>query len=188
MPHPRTNWDDSWNNPGNWGGAGDSWGGAPRRALPWKPLLIVLVVVVVGVVAWRALGRVVEGPDAAARRYFQAVIELRANELAARTCAATQEALMGTGAVLTAISVILNYYTGISLQDVEIDARDLSYTTLSQSGDRAEVRVNGTVRSSILFLSMPYPMDEYWLMVREGGRWKWCGYTRPPAVPSLTPP
>lgn len=189
LPHVLGGWDDSWDNPGGWDSSGAGWGmPAPRRVFPWKVIVAVVLVVTVVVVGVRLVASAAEGPAVAARRYLQAAVSMDGNDLARRTCDAQQEALMGTGLVLTALSMIANYYVGFGLEDVQVDLSDVNYTTVSQAADRAEVRVSGEMRSSILLLSLPVPIDEQWLMVREDGRWKWCGYARPPAVPTFSPP
>ncbi len=98
------------------------------------------------------------------------------NELARRTCAAQQQALMEAGLVITALDMIANYYVDMGLEDVDFDISDLKFRVVSQTRDRALVRVSGEMRTSLLLLSVPAPIDDTWLMVRENGRWKYCGY------------
>ena len=179
---PTASWDDNWNdNRGNpppdagWGG-GDGWGAPARRAFPWRVVLIVLLAGGGVVVGLRLLGGALEGPEAAARRYLQAAVAYDGNELARRTCAAQQQALMEAGLVITALDLIANYYVDVGLEDIDFDLRDLEFTEISRSGDQAVVRVSGELRTSLLFLSVPGQVDDTWLMVREDGRWKYCGY------------
>lgn len=180
-------WND-WGNPDPGSGWSDAAGWdvpAHRARFPWRPLLIVLVVgsVVVGGVV--LLGRMLEGPSAAARRYALAAAALDANELARRTCESRQLELLQTGVILTALSMIGEYYVGIGLDALNTDVDDLEYVTLREDAAEAEVYVSGEMRSSLVFISIPIVIDEYWLMVREDGHWKWCGHARPPAIPQL---
>lgn len=174
---------DGFDNPGwnDYDPAG--WGlDAPRRRFPWRAVLIVLIVGVVGVGGLVA-ARAAEGPEGAARRYLRAVVAFDGNEVARRTCAAQQQALQESGLLLTAIYALADYYLGIGADDFAFDVQDVSVTTLSRSDGRAIVGVRGVARVSFLMFSVPAPIDEAWIMVREGGRWKWCGHARPPNSP-----
>lgn len=180
---PAANWDDSWNDnrgwdppppDSGWGGGGD-WGGPVRRAFPWRVVLIAVLVVGGGVVGLRLVGGVLEGPAAAARRYLLAAVTFDANEMSRRTCAAQQQALMEAGLVVTALDMVANYYVGVGLEDVSYDISDLEFTVGSRAGDRAVVHIQGEMRTALLFISVPVPVDDTWLMVRESGRWKYCG-------------
>lgn len=179
---PTANWDDNWNNNRGWDlpdpgwGGGNGWGAPARRAFPWRLVLIVLLVGGAAVVGLRVLGGALEGPAGAARRYLQAAVAYDGNELARRTCAAQQQALMEAGLVITALNMIANYYVDMGLEDVDFDLSDLEFTVVSRTGDRAVVRISGELRTSILLLSVPGRVDDTWLMVREDGRWKYCGY------------
>ena len=180
---PAASWDDGWNDShrgwdppdAGWGG-GDGWGAPARRAFPWRVIVIVLLVAGGAVVGLRLLGGALEGPAAAARRYLQAAVAYDGNELARRTCAAQQQALMEAGLMITALDMLANYYVDGGLEDIDFDLRDLEFTVVSRTGDQAVVRVSGELRTSLLFLSVPGQVDDSWLMVREDGRWKYCGY------------
>lgn len=37
------------------------------------------------------------------------------------------------------------------------------------------VNVSGAIRVAILTFAQEFPVNEYWIMVREDGQWKWCG-------------
>jgi hypothetical protein len=54
---------------------------------------------------------------------------------------------------------------------------------VSSSGDTAQVRVAGQIRVSILAISQTQQVDETWSMLREGGKWKWCGLAGASAIP-----
>ncbi len=177
---PTTQWDD-WdnfpNNPPHWDGFDAAgWGaGAPRRRFPWKAVLIVLIIGAVGVAGLVVAGRAIEGPEAAARRYLRAVAAFDGNEMARRTCDAQQQALLESGLMITAISALSDYYLGVDVGDFTVDVQDVSVTALSRDGGQALVAVRGQARVSFLMISLPTPIDETWIMVREDGRWKWCG-------------
>lgn len=173
---PAANWDDSWNDSRGWDPPDPGWGAPARRAFPWRVILIILLAGGGVVVGLRVVGGVLEGPAGAARRYLQASVAFDGNELARRTCAAQQQALMEAGLVITALDMIANYYVDMGLEDVDFDISDLKFRVVSQTGDRALVRVSGEMRTSLLLLSVPAPIDDTWLMVRENGRWKYCGY------------
>ncbi len=179
---PAASWNDGWNDNQGWNppdagwGGGNGWGAPARRAFPWRVILIMLLVGGGAVVGLRLVGGALEGPVGAARRYMQAAVAYDGNELARRTCAAQQQALMEAGLVITALDLIANYYVDVGLEDIDFDLRDLEFTEISRSGDQAVVRVSGELRTSLLFLSVPGQVDDTWLMVREDGRWKYCGY------------
>ena len=83
---------------------------------------------------------------------------------------------MEAGLMITALDMLANYYVDVGLEDIDFDLRDLEFTVVSRTGDQAVVRVSGELRTSLLFLSVPGQVDDSWLMVREDGRWKYCGY------------
>lgn len=178
---PDAIWDDSWNDNSGWNspdpewGGRDNWGAPARRVFPWRVVLFLLLAGGGVVVGLRVVG-VLEGPAGAARRYLQAAVRFDGNDLSRRTCAAQQQALMEAGLMITALDMVANYYVDIGLEDVDFDIRDLTFTVVSQTGDQAVVRISGEMRTSLLLLSMPAPVDDTWLMVREDGRWKYCGY------------
>ena len=172
---PAASWDDNWNDNRGWESPDAGWGAPARRAFPWRVILIVLLVGGGAVIGVRLLSGALEGPTAAARRYMQAAVTYDGNELARRTCAAQQQALMEAGLVITALDLIANYYVDLGLEDIDFDLRDLEFTAISRAGDRAVVRVSGELRTSLLLLSVPGQVEDTWLMVREDGRWKNCG-------------
>lgn len=167
-----------WSNWGTSPGPDDEWNmGAPRRPrLPWKMLLLLAL----GSLALFPVVRLLvsgSSPAAAARRYYAAATRWDGNQLARLTCAEQQTALMEAGLVAGALDIIARYYLGDGLDLVEIDIEDIRFETISESEQEAIVHVSGELRTAYLLLSLPVPVDENWRMVRENGRWKWCGVT-----------
>jgi hypothetical protein len=69
----------------------------------------------------------------------------------------------------------LGLFTGIDPQTAEVDLSDLSFETVSESGDTATVHVNGEIMMSLLGAAMPQAIDANIIMVKEDGEWKYCG-------------
>jgi hypothetical protein len=135
-----------------------------------KRLRIFLIVAVLVNVFACGLG---DSPEKAAREWIDALLNMDGNKLAARTCAAQQENLQDTALWLSAFAVLGETLTG---QEVEADISDLEFTTIERTGDTAQVRVTGEIRTAVLAMAETQEVDETWQMVREDGEWKWCGY------------
>jgi len=181
MPRRKRDQTDNWDNWGNLPPPSNEWNASPHssaRRFPWQTILVVLGVGFLAVGGVVLLGQRLEGPAAAARRFALAAAAIDGNELAERTCEARQMEVLEAGFVITALSAIAEEYVGIGMGDIDTDINDLHFETMYEGAGEAEVHVNGEIRSAFLFISIPIVIDEYWLMAREDGRWKWCGQSR----------
>ena len=132
------------------------------------------ILATVPVVLSLAMGcTVVDSPESAAKRWFHAGLKADGQTLGELTCAAKQEELQMSGAMLSAILILGQAFLGG--QSIEADTSAVKFTTIHDDGASAQVRVTGTVRVSILAMWQNQPIDDTYYMVHEGGRWKWCG-------------
>jgi hypothetical protein len=111
------------------------------------------------------------GPVAAAQEWMSAVARMDGNRAAALTCDESQDSMLTGGAILSVLQIFSGQLLG---QEAELDVSDLEYTLISQDGDRAVVRIAGTMRAAILMASQGEPIDEDVTMVREDGAWLVC--------------
>ena len=113
-----------------------------------------------------------DSPEQAAREWLDALLNLDGNKLAERTCDAQEEDVQSGAIWRSAIAAFGEMLTG---QREQADISDLQFVTISKSGDTAQVRVTGEIRTAVLAIAQKQQVDETWQMVREGGKWKWCG-------------
>lgn len=128
--------------------------------------IVLLATVVLG-----ACGAAGDGPDVAARQWFQAIVDQDGNAAARLTCDGQQDALMTGGIALMIVSMLGNEFIGAS---PDLDMSDLEFRTVREDGDTATVHVGGQLRAAILLISQPTDMDQDIPMIREDGRWKVC--------------
>ncbi len=131
--------------------------------------LVVLTLVLASTVTACTL---VDSPENAAREWLQAFGNLDGNKLAERTCAAQQANVQQAGMWTSAFAILGQMMIG---QQGKTDVSSLNFTTVRSSGDTAYVRVTGQIRAAVLALATTQNVDETWRMVREDGKWKWCG-------------
>ena len=126
-------------------------------------------------------------PEEAAREWLQAQLDLDGNALAATTCAAQQSSVQTAAVWTSALSILGKEFIG---EQMKGDGSDLHFEAFGEAGQSAQVRVTGDLRVAVLLVSQTLQVDERWLMVRERGEWKWCGYAEPPktqlAIPFLS--
>lgn len=113
-----------------------------------------------------------ETPESAAEEWLEALANMDGNELLERTCAEQQGNVQEAGLWLSAFAVLAQSFTG---QQTEADISDLNFAVVDKSGDTARVRVSGQIRTAVLAVAQVQEVDEVWRMVREDGKWKWCG-------------
>lgn len=113
-----------------------------------------------------------DSPEGAARAWLTAVMNRDGNRMAELTCAEEQEAMQQAGLWISAFDILGQAVIG---QRTQADVSGLRFTIISQSGDTACVRVTGEVRQAILAFSQTQTMDDRMGMIREDGRWKYCG-------------
>lgn len=133
----------------------------------WQRLALVLVLFIALVSC--GIG---DSPEKAAQEWIEALVSMDGNTLMARTCAAQQGYVQEAGLWYSLIGMFGQSFTG---QQAEVDLSDLNFKTVKRSGDTAQVRVTGEMRVAILAVAQSQYVDEVWTMVREEGKWKWCG-------------
>jgi len=113
-----------------------------------------------------------DSPEKAAQEWMQAFANLDGNKIAERTCAAQQANVQQAGMWASVFNIFGQQTIG---QQGKTDISGLKFTTVSSSGNTANVRVTGQIRVAILALSQTQDVDETWRMAQEDGKWKWCG-------------
>jgi len=147
-----------------------------RSALVMLTLMLVSALTVCG-----AIG---DSPEKAAEEWAQAFANLDGNKVAERTCAAQQANVQQAGLWTSVFNLFGQQMIG---QEAKTDVSGLRFTTVSSSGNTADVRVTGQIRVAVMALSQTQDVDETWRMVREDGKWKWCGEVGGVSVNMLTP-
>jgi hypothetical protein len=115
-----------------------------------------------------------DAPAKAAKEWFVAVNTLESLEADALVCDSMKDQFrndMATGAVLNTLMSIL---LGGSL-DIDLDISDVKFTTTQNQDNQAVVEASGAFRASVGGRVVSEPVAESWVMVREGGEWRWCG-------------
>jgi hypothetical protein len=79
-----------------------------------------------------------------------------------------------------ALNSALYLFAGQLIKDIkiEIDDSGIKYQTKSISNDEVSVSVSGEIRGSISGMVTSNKIDEDWKIVKEDGKWKWCGWLR----------
>ena len=62
------------------------------------------------------------------------------------------------------------------LKRIELDISRLEFETLEETEVSASVRMSGPLVITAFNIHVPVPIDQVWLMEREDGVWKWCGW------------
>jgi hypothetical protein len=125
-----------------------------------------IAVVLILVILLAACGGGGSSPTAAVKGFFQAFAKLDVDKMTALTCSEMAEEMEET------LGVFALFGDG-----VKIDVSGLKYEVVEESGDRAVVRVTGTMKMSVseLGIDESTEMDEEMPVVKEGGEWKVCG-------------
>lgn len=121
--------------------------------------------------------------EAGAKRWVKASAEMDRTTLSKITCADYQMDIQSMGVISSLTTYIapeiINELTGTQLgkllQEYEIDVSDIKYEEISNSGDQAVVRAEGIMSMSVLHMPITIPVDSDYYMIKEDGRWKWCG-------------
>jgi len=111
-------------------------------------------------------------PEIAAKEWTGALFDLDGNKLAERTCTAQQANVQNAAIWASAFAVLGQQYTG---QQTYSDISDLHFETTSKSGNSAQVRVFGEIRTGVLAIAQSVQVDTSYSMIEESGKWKWCG-------------
>jgi hypothetical protein len=133
------------------------------------------------------INRMNNTPQRAAQAWLQAVTGFDQQKAASLSCANVASSQQSGGQIGSEVLTMLQD-SGNSLQEwgipldlsiiaeyIDFDIRDLRFETVHEEEDFALVHVNGPLSIRFQVLSLPLQLDEEWQMVREDGRWKWCG-------------
>ena len=135
-------------------------------------LCFFLLWIVVFRVGQKAAFPYMDSPERAAQEWLQASVDLDGNKLMERTCAAQQENIQEAGMWASVFNIFGQQAIGVQ---AKTDLSGLKFSTTSSSGNTARVRVTGQIRVAVLALAQSQKVDETWRMVKEEGKWKWCG-------------
>ncbi|MDE3089661.1 MAG: hypothetical protein KGJ80_09820, partial [Chloroflexota bacterium] len=91
-----------------------------------------------------------DSPEKAAQEWVQAFANLDGNKIAERTCAAQQANVQQAGMWASVFNIFGQQQIG---QQAKTDVSGLKFTTVSSSGNTANVRVTGQIRVAVLALS-----------------------------------
>lgn len=112
-------------------------------------------------------------PEGAAKKWFNATMNLDGNTTLELTCEAQRENIQNAGLLTSAMALVPQAF-GINMES-QGDVSDVKFSTTSNDGNTAYVYVTGEIRMAILAFAQATPIDETWRMVNEDGKWKWCG-------------
>ncbi len=115
-----------------------------------------------------------ESPEKGAKEWLQALSSLDGLKLDERTCSSQAAQLQQGGLMMLALGAFGKDLLGDSLK-VNVDTENLVVTPLKTSGNSALVQVKGTMRTGIGLVVAPQAVDAIWKMVKEDGKWKYCG-------------
>lgn len=113
-----------------------------------------------------------ETPEQGAKAWFDALAEMDGFKVEDRTCQAQQEKMREAGLFSTMLQLFGQSQLG---EQVKIDASSVIVETIRSSGDTAQVRITGKLRAGIGLAVTDQDLAFVWNMVREDGRWKYCG-------------
>jgi len=121
--------------------------------------------------------------EAGAKRWVKASAEMDWPTMSKLTCAEYQNSIQTLGVVSSLTTYIapeiINELTGTELgkllQEYKIDVSDIDYEQVSISNDQAVVHAEGSISASILHMPITIPVDSDYYMIKESGKWKWCG-------------
>ena len=129
-----------------------------------------VIVMVVSILTACSMG---DSPERAAKEWLEAMINLDGNKILERTCIAQRENVQ-TASLWNSAFAMLPQMFGLDVK-VQGDISDLEFTTTYIDEETAHVRVTGELRVAVLGVAQALPVDETWLVIKEEGKWKWCG-------------
>jgi hypothetical protein len=109
-----------------------------------------------------------DSPERAAKEWMEALLTMDGNSAAKLTCRDQQAALEDAG-------MWLGLFGALSGGKPEVDLSDVRFKTLRQDSSTAAVQVTGDARLSTGGMVNTKHFDRAMDMVKEDGRWKWCG-------------
>ncbi len=155
-------------------------------------LAIIIAMLVIFALGWGGMQLWRAGtPAYAAEKWFDAMWSMDSETVLDRTC--DQEIwvsnALASGASVAGLAEYLDItqipgldeflIPGLDMDSLkdefEIDRSRIEFAEVSASEETAVVAAKGQIRFRIFKGWYPYRLDETWLMVKEDGRWKWCG-------------
>lgn len=116
-----------------------------------------------------------ESPEQGARGWFDGLSAMDGFKVEDRTCKAKQDELKTAGLFATMVQLFGQSQLG---EKVKIDTSNVNIEGIRTNGDTAEVRITGRLRAGIGLAVNSQDLLSVWKMVRENGRWKYCGEDR----------
>jgi len=131
---------------------------------------ISLIILIIGLsIIFVACGG--DSPDKAAEEWFQAVATFDGASTLTLTCDAYKDEVQSLGFVVFGLNIL----SGGLAADIEVDTSGLRFNTISQSGNEAVVNVRGSYAQGMLGAAIEQQVDTNIIMVKEDGKWKYCG-------------
>ena len=136
--------------------------------------VMIVIAMVVGILAACSMG---DSPEKAAKEWLEAMINLDGNKILERTCVAQRENVQTASLLNSAFAMLPQVFFGVDVK-VQSDVSDLQFTTvyIDENKGYAHVHITGELRVAVLGVAQALPVDETWVMVKEGGKWRWCGF------------
>lgn len=113
-------------------------------------------------------------PVGAAREWLNANLNYQGTKILERTCQSYQATMMEAGLLSSAFALLPQALIGVEIE-TEGDVSGLKFSVVAQDGNFAQVHVEGEMRIAAMAFAQAFPVNETWQMVKEDGRWKWCG-------------
>lgn len=133
--------------------------------------IVIVIAIVTGVLTACGIG---ESPERAAKEWLEAMINLDGNKILERTCMAQRENVQEASLWSSAFAMLPQMF-GLDVIKVQGDISDLEFAATYIDEETVHVRVTGELRVAVLGIAEAIPVDETWLMVKEEGKWRWCG-------------
>lgn len=112
-------------------------------------------------------------PEGGAQAWYQSVADNDGLKLDDRTCQAVKQSIQQGALFGQAFSALGQLLVG--QQKVVVDIKGLKFSRITSEGDRAQVYVEGTVRTAIGLYTQSQELSQTLIMRREDGMWKFCG-------------
>lgn len=111
-------------------------------------------------------------PQTAVSEWLEAMINGDGATLITRTCQQEHETVQNLGLIRSLVGIFGEETVGDkgsgSIEGINMDL-------MKNDGQTAHVRVQGELVSSVLAVGVAQEVDETWIMIKDGDRWKWCG-------------
>lgn len=138
-----------------------------------RSVAIVMVIAAVSVLTACGIG---DSPEKAAREWFEALKNQDETKLMERTCVERRDSVQEEGiGGLTWLGIIMEEASLLEQEDIKIDVSDVRFDVVDSAEDRARVQITAQVNITALGFTYAEEIQDVWLMVKEGGQWKWCG-------------